>query len=78
MRASNSPSSQRAPDQGKCDRWTGEPGVRYSPHLGGRGADVACDAFATQADAQNYYLGQVGDPDGLDRDGDGLACESLP
>lgn len=44
------------------------------------GADGSynCADFASHADAQDYYDGQDGDPDGLDRDGDGSACESLP
>jgi hypothetical protein len=37
-----------------------------------------CSDFSSQLAAQNYYNGQVGDPDGLDADGDGWACESLP
>lgn len=40
--------------------------------------DRDCADFPTQAAAQNYYNGQVGDPDGLDADGNGLACESNP
>ena len=40
-----------------------------------------CDDFATQAEAQETFdtcnFGE-GDPHGLDRDGDGVACESLP
>jgi peptidoglycan hydrolase-like protein with peptidoglycan-binding domain len=40
--------------------------------------DLDCSDFATQEEAQAYYEGQVGDPDDLDRDGDGLACEWNP
>jgi hypothetical protein len=39
---------------------------------------VNCSDFSSQLAAQNYYNQQVGDPDGLDADGDGYACESLP
>jgi hypothetical protein len=43
--------------------------------------DHDCGDFATQAAAQHHYL-QLGgprvDPDGLDRDGDGIACDSNP
>ena len=35
-----------------------------------------CPDFASQQAAQAYYNGQQGDPDGLDGDGDGWACES--
>ena len=44
-------------------------------------ADLDCSDFATQASAQNYFLsrgGPASDPDGLDADGDGVACESNP
>lgn len=39
--------------------------------------DMDCSDFSTQAEAQEYYEVQVGDPDGLDADSDGLACEAL-
>jgi endonuclease YncB( thermonuclease family) len=39
---------------------------------------VNCSDFSSQLAAQNYYNQQVGDPDGLDADHDGFACESLP
>jgi endonuclease YncB( thermonuclease family) len=44
-------------------------------------ADLDCSDFATQASAQNYFLsigGPSSDPDGLDGDADGVACESNP
>lgn len=40
--------------------------------------DKDCDDFQSSAEAQKYFLrngGPVSDQDGLDRDGDGLACE---
>lgn len=43
--------------------------------------DANCSDFASQAAAQTYFLNNGGpsqDPDGLDADGDGLACESNP
>ena len=51
-----------------------------APVAGPSGADGSynCDDFGSHAEAQAYYEQQNGDPDGLDRDGDGLACESLP
>ena len=42
------------------------------------GADVNCSDFATQAEAQRHLAAHPGDPDGLDGDNDGVACESLP
>jgi Excalibur calcium-binding domain len=44
-------------------------------------ADLDCSDFATQGAAQNYFLsigGPSSDPDGLDGDNDGIACESNP
>ncbi|WP_341927309.1 thermonuclease family protein [Nocardioides psychrotolerans] len=44
-------------------------------------ADKDCGDFATQAAAQDYFLDKGGprrDPDRLDSDGDGVACESNP
>ncbi len=51
--------------------------LRYDPH----GPDRNCSDFATQEEAQAFYIAAGGpqqDPHGLDRDHNGLACESLP
>jgi hypothetical protein len=40
--------------------------------------DLDCSDFATQAEAQAAYNQDPSDPNGLDRDNDGVACESLP
>jgi hypothetical protein len=54
------------------------------PQRAPSGADGSynCADFDTQTQAQNYYEGQGGvsggDPDGLDADQDGIACETLP
>ena len=43
--------------------------------------DHNCSDFATWSEAQSFYEAQGGpalDPHGLDRDGDGIACQSLP
>lgn len=42
----------------------------------GGGGNYNCSDFSSQAEAQGYLL--PGDPYGLDRDNDGIACESLP
>ncbi|MCH7577670.1 MAG: excalibur calcium-binding domain-containing protein [Chloroflexi bacterium] len=43
------------------------------------GGDCNCGDFATHAEAQAFFESQgPGDPHGLDFDGDGIACESLP
>jgi endonuclease YncB( thermonuclease family) len=44
-------------------------------------ADKDCGDFATQAEAQQFFLnagGPQSDPHRLDAEGDGVACESLP
>jgi hypothetical protein len=38
-------------------------------------ADRDCPDFATQAEAQAAFNAVPGDPERLDRDGDGIACE---
>jgi hypothetical protein len=43
--------------------------------------DANCSDFSNQAQAQSYYIAHGGprsDPEGLDADHDGIACESLP
>jgi len=43
--------------------------------------DYDCSDFSTQAEAQEFFESQGGprtDYHGLDRDGDGVACETLP
>nr|BDD48390.1 hypothetical protein 3 [Thermoactinomycetaceae bacterium] len=43
------------------------------------GGDKDCGDFSTQNSAQSFFESQgPGDPHGLDRDGDGVVCESLP
>ncbi len=40
------------------------------------GNDVDCIQFLTQAEAQAAYNADPSDPNGLDADGDGIACET--
>jgi len=50
-------------------------GLRFDP----LGPDRDCGEFANQAEAQAFYVaagGPARDPHRLDRDGDGIACES--
>ncbi|QTE30230.1 excalibur calcium-binding domain-containing protein [Pengzhenrongella sicca] len=42
------------------------------------GVDLNCSDFRYRQDAQDHLDAFAGDPDGLDRDGDGIACEWLP
>ena len=53
-------------------------GVVPSPGAATHGRDLDCPDFAGQAAAQSHLSAHPGDPDGLDADGDGRACESLP
>ncbi|MFG2518229.1 excalibur calcium-binding domain-containing protein [Streptomyces sp. NPDC048527] len=43
-----------------------------------KGHVVNCDTFKAQADAQAVLRADALDPNGLDRDGDGIACPNLP
>ncbi len=40
-------------------------------------SDVDCADYATQEQAQAVYNADPSDPNGLDADGDGIACETL-
>ena len=50
------------------------PSAAAANHAG----DVDCSDFPSQAAAQSHLNAHPGDPDGLDGDSDGRACESLP
>lgn len=55
--------------------------VGGDPSFGSGGPDRDCGDFATQAEAQRFFIdagGPGSDPDRLDSDGDGVACETLP
>ncbi len=56
---------------------TATAGLRYDPN----GPDRDCADFATQAEAQAFFIAAGGpeqDPHRLDGDNDGVACEALP
>src|SRR5918995_2343798 len=48
-----------------------------SPVGGGGGRDLDCADFATQEEAQAVLETDLSDPNGLDADNDGIACEEL-
>lgn len=51
----------------------------YSTTRSYSSGDRDCGDFSTHAQAQAYFEANgPGDPSGLDRDGDGEACETLP
>lgn len=47
------------------------------PALATHSGDLDCDDFSSQADAQAHLDAHPSDPDNLDPDGDGVACEQL-
>ena len=49
-----------------------------APVYAHHGVDYDCMHFQFQEDAQAHMRAHPGDPDGLDGEGDGLACERLP
>jgi hypothetical protein len=61
---------------------TPKPASYYKPAGWDGSSDVNCADFDTHAQAQSFFKGTGGstsnDPYGLDRDHDGLACETLP
>jgi Excalibur calcium-binding domain len=76
-RSYNALSTCRTPSGGDCLPYGGSPLAR-SP---GEGGDRDCRDFPNQRAAQRYYErkgGPASDPDRLDPDHDGVACESLP
>lgn len=53
--------------------------ANYSSTRSYSSGDRDCSDFNTHAQAQAFYESEgQGDPHGLDRDGDGIACETLP
>ncbi|WP_370315022.1 excalibur calcium-binding domain-containing protein [Roseivivax marinus] len=52
--------------------------MRYSRNTVSSGSDRNCSDFSSPGAAQKFFLaagGPASDPNGLDRDGDGFACE---
>jgi hypothetical protein len=57
-------------------------GSFYKPSGWNGVSDVDCDDFDTHSHAQDFFIGTRGsmtnDPYGLDRNHDGISCETLP
>ncbi len=71
------PTPTRVPLPIAPTRPTSGGGLRYDPF----GPDRDCSDFATQAEAQQFFIAAGGpqrDPHRLDADHDGVACENLP
>ena len=50
----------------------------YSVERSYESGDRDCSDFSTQSEAQSFYESAgSGDPHGLDRDGDGVVCETM-
>ena len=56
---------------------TVEPPTQYQPPQTPTASDLDCADFASQAEAQATLDADTTDPNGLDADGDGIACEEL-
>ena len=52
--------------------------VLTMPSAAASAGDVDCPDFSTQAEAQAEYDADPSDPNRLDADDDGIACETLP
>ena len=52
--------------------------VLAAPAALAQAGDQDCSDFDSQAAAQAHLRADPSDPDGLDSDGDGIACETLP
>jgi Excalibur calcium-binding domain len=52
--------------------------VLSAPAALAQAGDQDCSDFASQAEAQAHLRADPSDPDGLDGDSDGIACESNP
>lgn len=53
------------------------PAQETAPAPSSGGGDLDCSDFATQQEAQAVLNADLSDPNGLDSEGDGIACESL-
>jgi hypothetical protein len=62
---------------GGCDNGS-TPTQESSPSGPGSGGDLVCVDFATQKEAQRILEQDPSDPNYLDGDDDGVACEDLP
>ena len=64
--------------KGQCTKITAAPIEIEQESHSCLSSDCNCSDFATQAEAQSVLDRFTGDPHRLDRDRDGVACESLP
>lgn len=77
--SSSGSSDQVAPDSGGYPAADGGSGAGGEPSPSvDESVDYDCSDFASQSDAQDVYDADPSDPNGLDGDADGVACEDLP
>lgn len=50
--------------------------IAAAPSVAVKSADLDCSDFTSQSQAQAVYNSNPSDPNRLDRDGDGIACET--
>ncbi len=50
--------------------------ITATPAFAASSEDLDCDDFSSQEQAQGVYDSDPSDPNGLDREGDGIACET--
>jgi hypothetical protein len=74
----SSPSFVESPSPPPTSEPSPDATVDTSTPLTGSGADLDCKDFSTQEEAQAVLDADSSDPNGLDADNDGVACEALP
>lgn len=70
----NSTTQAPAPTSGATD--SGD--TQANPPATASIRDLNCDRFSSQSEAQSVYDQDTTDPNNLDADDDGIACETLP
>ena len=71
-------SAATATETDSSDDSGGSGGSDLPPPSGGSSDPYDCSDFSSQDQAQRVLENTPGDPSGLDGDGNGIACESLP
>jgi hypothetical protein len=72
------PAPEPTPEPTPAPEPTPEPAPEPPPAVELPPGDLDCADFATQAEAQATLDADPSDPYGLDGEGDGIPCESLP
>jgi hypothetical protein len=75
---SESPSFVESPSPSPTTEPSPDATADTSTPVTGSGVDLDCKDFSTQEEAQAVLDADSSDPNGLDADNDGVACEALP